>query len=55
MLTYGALAAQIRALAAGLAGRGFGQGDVFALYLPNVPEYAVAFHGVASPAARSPR
>jgi acyl-CoA synthetase (AMP-forming)/AMP-acid ligase II len=46
-LTYGGLAAGIRALAAGLAGRGFGRGDVFALYLPNVPEYAVAFHGVA--------
>ena len=46
-LTYGELAAGIRSLAAGLAGRGFGRGDVFALYLPNVPEYAVAFHGVA--------
>jgi acyl-CoA synthetase (AMP-forming)/AMP-acid ligase II len=46
-LTYGELAAQIRALAAGLAARGFGPDDVFALYLPNVPEYAVAFHGVA--------
>jgi acyl-CoA synthetase (AMP-forming)/AMP-acid ligase II len=48
VLTYGALAAQVRALAAGLAGRGFGKGDVFAIYLPNVPEYAVAFHGVIS-------
>jgi acyl-CoA synthetase (AMP-forming)/AMP-acid ligase II len=47
-LTYGALAAQIRALAAGLAARGFGKGDVFALFLPNVPEYAVAFHGIIS-------
>jgi acyl-CoA synthetase (AMP-forming)/AMP-acid ligase II len=46
-LTYGGLASGIRSLAAGLAGRGFGRGDVFALYLPNVPEYAVAFHGVA--------
>jgi acyl-CoA synthetase (AMP-forming)/AMP-acid ligase II len=48
VLTYGALAAQTRALAAGLAARGFGKGDVFALYLPNVPEYAVAFHGIIS-------
>jgi acyl-CoA synthetase (AMP-forming)/AMP-acid ligase II len=47
VVTYGALASQVRALAAGLAGRGFGKGDVFALYLPNVPEYPVAFHGVA--------
>jgi acyl-CoA synthetase (AMP-forming)/AMP-acid ligase II len=47
-LTYGELALQVRALAAGLAGRGFAPGDVFALYLPNVPEYAVAFHGVIS-------
>jgi hypothetical protein len=35
--------------------RGFGPGDVFALYLPNVPEYAVAFHGVALAGGRSPR
>ena len=28
--------------------RGFGKGDVLALYMPNLPEYAVAFHGVAS-------
>jgi acyl-CoA synthetase (AMP-forming)/AMP-acid ligase II len=38
----------VRALAAGLAARGFGSGDVLALYLPNLPEYAVAFHGAAS-------
>src|SRR5262249_42235903 len=47
VVPYAALAAQIRALAAGLAARGFGKGDVFAVYLPNVPEYPVAFHGVA--------
>ena len=35
-------------LAAGLAERGFGKGDVFAHYAPNLPEYAVAFHGVAT-------
>ncbi|WP_283644686.1 AMP-binding protein, partial [Marinovum algicola] len=34
--------------AAGLAARGFGKGDVFAIYSPNVPEYAVAFFGVAT-------
>jgi acyl-CoA synthetase (AMP-forming)/AMP-acid ligase II len=26
---------------------GFGKGDVLALMAPNVPEYAVVFHGVA--------
>jgi len=36
-----------RAIAAGLAARGFGKGDVFALYLPNVPEYPIAYHGIA--------
>ena len=30
-----------------LAERGFGKGDVFAHYAPNLPEYAVAFHAVA--------
>jgi acyl-CoA synthetase (AMP-forming)/AMP-acid ligase II len=47
-ITYGDLVTQIRALAAGLAAEGFGDGDVFAVYMPNVPEYAIAFHGVAS-------
>ena len=41
----------MRGLAAGLAERGFGKGDVFAHYAPNLPEYAVAFHGVATRAA----
>jgi acyl-CoA synthetase (AMP-forming)/AMP-acid ligase II len=47
-LTYGQLAAGVRQLAAGLAARGFGQGDVFAVYSPNLPEYAVAFYGVSA-------
>ncbi len=47
-LTYGALPGLVRRAARGLSNRGFGKGDVFALYCPNVPEYAVAFHGVAS-------
>jgi acyl-CoA synthetase (AMP-forming)/AMP-acid ligase II len=46
-LTYATLSARIRQAAKGLSLRGFGKGDVFALYLPNCPEYAVAFHGVA--------
>src|SRR6266496_2694376 len=47
-LTYGQLAAAVRRTAAGLAARGFRKGDVLAIYLPNVPEYAVAFYGVAT-------
>jgi acyl-CoA synthetase (AMP-forming)/AMP-acid ligase II len=46
-LTYGELFDNIKACAAGLADKGFSKGDVFAIYLPNVPEYAVIFFGVA--------
>jgi acyl-CoA synthetase (AMP-forming)/AMP-acid ligase II len=47
-LTYGQLAAGVRAMAAGLGQRGFAKGDVFAIWLPNLPEYAIAFLGVAA-------
>jgi acyl-CoA synthetase (AMP-forming)/AMP-acid ligase II len=47
-VTYTQLAELVRAGAAGLAERGFGKGDVFAHYAPNLPEYAVTFHAVAS-------
>jgi acyl-CoA synthetase (AMP-forming)/AMP-acid ligase II len=47
-LTYGQLAAGVGRMAAGLAARGFGKGDVFAVYSPNLPEYAVAFYGVSA-------
>lgn len=47
-LTYAQLAAGVRQMAAGLAARGFGKGDVFAVYSPNLPEYAVAFYGVSA-------
>jgi 4-coumarate--CoA ligase len=46
-LTYAGLAGAAHALAGGLASRGFGKGDVLALLAPNVPEYAIVFHGVA--------
>ena len=36
-----------RKAAAGLASRGFGKGDVFAIFSPNVPEYSIAFHAVS--------
>jgi acyl-CoA synthetase (AMP-forming)/AMP-acid ligase II len=47
-VTYGQLVSAVRRTAAGLAARGFGKGDVFAIYSPNVPEYAIAFLGVAT-------
>jgi acyl-CoA synthetase (AMP-forming)/AMP-acid ligase II len=48
VLTYAQLAGAVRAAAAGLARRGFRQGDVLALLSPNLPEYVVAFHAVAT-------
>ena len=47
-ITYEQLVAAVCAGTAGLAERGFGQGEVFAHYAPNLPEYAVAFLAVAS-------
>ena len=47
-LTYGQLAGAITKVAATLSQKGFGKGDVFAIYCPNLPEYAVIFHAVAS-------
>jgi acyl-CoA synthetase (AMP-forming)/AMP-acid ligase II len=47
-ITFAELAVGARSLAAGLHGRGFGPGDAFAIFAPNLPEYAVAFHGVAA-------
>ena len=47
-ITYAELVDGVRGLAAGLAARGFRKGDVFAHCAPNLPEYAIAFHGVAS-------
>ncbi len=45
-ITYGELADRVRLMAGGLAARGFQRGEVFAIYCPNLPEYAVAFYGV---------
>ena len=46
-ITYAQLKGGVDRVATGLAQRGFAKGDVFAIFLPNLPEYAVAFHGVA--------
>jgi acyl-CoA synthetase (AMP-forming)/AMP-acid ligase II len=48
VLTYAQLAGAVRAAAAGLARRGFVKGDVLAILSPNLPEYVVAFHAVAT-------
>lgn len=48
VITYAKLAESIERTAAGLHARGFKQGDVFGILSPNVPEYAIAFHAVAS-------
>ncbi|MFQ5613721.1 MAG: 4-coumarate--CoA ligase family protein [Anaerolineae bacterium] len=45
--TYAQLSAAIRLAAANLSRRGFGKGDVLAIYSPNLPEYAIAFHAVS--------
>src|SRR3954466_8438637 len=47
VLTYAALDQAVRSSAGGLVAAGFAQGDVLALMAPNLPEYAVVFHGVA--------
>ena len=45
-ITYAQLAGGVERIAATLAERGFGKGDVFAIFSPNLPEYALAFHGI---------
>jgi acyl-coenzyme A synthetase/AMP-(fatty) acid ligase len=47
-VTYAELVESVRAVAAGLAERSFGKGEVFARYAPNLLECAVAFHAVAT-------
>ena len=46
-LTGAQIAGGARRVASALARRGFAKGDVFAIYSPNLPEYALAFHGPA--------
>jgi len=45
--TFAELSHAIHALAGGLASRGVGPGKVVGLMAPNLPDYAVVFHGVA--------
>ena len=51
-LSYAELERSVRSFAAGIAARGFAKGDTFAIHMPNVPEYAVAFHGVLAAGGR---
>ncbi len=46
-LTYAGLAHAVERVAASLHERGFGKGDIFAIYSPNVPEFTVVFLAVA--------
>jgi acyl-CoA synthetase (AMP-forming)/AMP-acid ligase II len=51
-LSYAELERSARGFAAGLAARGFARGDTFCICLPNMPEVAVAFHGVVAAGGR---
>lgn len=44
-LSYTELRRSVRSLAAGLAMHGFKPGETFAMFMPNAPEFAVAFYG----------
>jgi acyl-CoA synthetase (AMP-forming)/AMP-acid ligase II len=46
-LSYRGWADSVRRAAAGLSRRGLSRGEVFAIFTPNLPEYAVAFHAVS--------
>ena len=45
VITFSELKDQIRRFAGGLKERGFSTGSTLALVAPNIPEYAVVFHG----------
>src|SRR6476469_2911717 len=47
-VSYKQLAEAISIAAYNLAQRGFKKGDVFGILSPNCPEYAIAFHAVAT-------
>jgi acyl-CoA synthetase (AMP-forming)/AMP-acid ligase II len=51
-LSYHELERSVRSFAAGLAARGFHKGETFAIYMPNVPEYPIAFYGVLAAGGR---
>src|SRR6202049_2651289 len=46
--TYGEIASNANKMGAALHARGFGKGEVMAILAPNLPEYPIAFLGVAA-------
>jgi acyl-CoA synthetase (AMP-forming)/AMP-acid ligase II len=44
--SYSSLRERVESLAAGLAARGFGAGEVAGMLCPNVPAFATVFHGI---------
>lgn len=50
-LTFGDVAHQVDRIAAALAERGIGPGDVVAVFAPNSPEYPVVFYGALAAGA----
>lgn len=44
--TFGELRSRIELLAGALAARGLGLGDIVAVHCPNIPAFAVVFHGI---------
>src|SRR5215211_5905062 len=50
-LTYGALESGVGRMAGALAARGIAKGDVVGICCPNVPEWALMFHGALSAGA----
>lgn len=46
-ITYDQLQQRARHAAKSLTMRGYRKGDIFAIYSPNTPEYAIAFHAIA--------
>src|SRR5262245_13405072 len=47
-ITYAELADAVRRVAVSLSERNLGKGDVVGILSPNVPEYAIAFHAIAT-------
>jgi len=46
-ISYGQLVEGVRRVGRGLADRGLGKGEVVGIFSPNLPEYALAFYGIA--------
>lgn len=48
VVTFAEFKSAVQQLAGGLQTKGFGPGSTLALIAPNMPEYAIVFHGVAT-------